>query len=83
MLNNNWIGKRNALTKIKSVTVGVLMTRYDPGLGCATSARLLIMRPVTGKSSCPCVSRELWLTKLVNGALSQNHVPLRQIVAKI
>ncbi len=33
----------------------------DPGLGCATSARLPNMRPVAGKSSirCPCVSREL------------------------
>ena len=54
------VGRRIPLTKIKSVTVGGRMTRYDLGLGCATSARLLIMRPVAGNSSCLCASRELW-----------------------
>ena len=52
------VGKRSDLTKINLVTVG---TESDPDLGCVTSARLLIMRPVVGKSSfhCPCASREL------------------------
>ena len=31
------VGKRSALTKIKSVTVGGRMTRNDPDLGCTTS----------------------------------------------
>ena len=52
------VGKRSDLTKINSVTVG---TEGDPGLGCTTSARLLVMRTVVGNSSfyCPYDSRKL------------------------
>ncbi len=73
--NNNWIQLlfrevQNAfITQWLSTVLSQKSIRWpwgpnDPGLGCATSARLSNMRPVAGKSSilCPFASRELWKT---------------------